>query len=475
MPPTSITQPLERLGDAVQRFVRSDGLRLLCVEVDAAVREGAVMIAMAAEHLADNRSPLVPVRLPGCRDVDGAWEQATDMLRQTHEELREAGAPLAPLAERPLRSQGSASLAAQLLQCLGTVRAPAQGLLYLWLPTPTAFEPAWLGRVGDMLGSPRLAAAKSIVLLPRDPGVTAWHGALAPEIAAGVMHHVCEVERAVAIAELAAEIDAESRMGVGKAGAWPAAARPPARPWLRSPAPAPAGEAPPAPAAPEVAAAAAIEAAVVEPAANDAPTASVDARLRLHLKRAVLAQRREDGPTAVSEQAAARDLCIAHDRMREAVDMELVLGAYLVEFGQAALAIEAFERAAARASTAELWRLAALAHLAAAATHDRSDAAAAALASHRHAIAAATNGRELDLLFRAYWEAGRIALRLELVYDAVALLGDAFILSQPMDPAELRGTRARDVIAELCQLLARCRRFSEAREVERALARLESA
>ncbi|MBK8236772.1 MAG: hypothetical protein IPK74_14570 [Deltaproteobacteria bacterium] len=474
MPPTSMTQPLERLGDATQRFVRSDGLRLLCVEVDAAVREGAVMIAMAAEHLADNRSPLVPVRLPGCRDLDGDWEQATDMLRQTHEQLREAGAPLAPLAERPLRSQGSASLAAQLLQCLGTVRAPAQGLLYLWLPTPTAFDLAWLGRVGDMLGSPRLAAAKSIVLLPRDPGVAAWHGALAPEIAAGVMHHVCAVERAVAIAELAAEIDAESRMGVGKAGAWPAAARPPARPWLRSPAPPPTDAPPPAVAAAELEPRP-TAAAAVEPAANDAPTASVDARLRLHLKRAVLAQRREDGPTAVSEQAAARDLCIAHDRVREAIDMELVLGAYLVEFGQAALAIEAFDRAAARASTAELWRLAALAHLAAAATHDRTDAAPAALASHRHAIAAATHGRELDLLFRAYWEAGRIALRLELIYDAVALLGDAFILSQPMDPAELRGTRARDVIAELCQLLARCRRFSEAREVERALARLESA
>lgn len=471
-----MTQPLEQLGDAVQRFVRSEGLRVLCVEVDAALRQGAVMIALAAEHLADNRSPLMPVSSPGCHDDDAAWEQTTDALRQTHEQLREAGAPLAPLAERPLRSQGSASLAAQLLQCLGTVRAPAQGLLYLWLPAATGFEPAWLGRVGDMLGSPRLAAAKSFLVLPRDPGVAAWIDALTPAVASGVMHHVCAIDRAVAIAELEAEIEAEARMGVGMGGAWPAAARPPARAWLRGPtddAPAPTTAATTATLATDDAAVAP----PIESAANDRPlpTPSVDARLRLHVKRAVLAQRREDGPTAIAEQAAARDLCIADDRVREAVDMELVLGAYLVEFGQSALAIEAFDRAALRAASAQLWRLAALAHLAAAATHDRSDAPASALACHRHAIAAATQGRELALLFRAYWEAGQIALRLDLIYDAVALWGDAFILSQPIDPAELRGTRARDVIAELHQLLARCRRFSEAREVERALARLASA
>lgn len=466
MPSSSLTQPIEQLADAVARFVRSEGLRLLCVEVDPRLRAAAVSVAMAAEHLADNRSPLVALDLPACEDVDASWEQATDTLRAVHESLREAGAPLAPLAERPMRAQGSASLAAQLLQCLGTVRAPAQGLLYLWVPAVSVVEPMWLRRVGETIGNARLAAAKFIVLLPAAAEIEPWIATLEPATA---MHHACVVDEARAIAELEAEIDAEARLGPGIGGAWPAAARPPQRRWL----------VPGSPTSPSSPAdASGSIAPLADPAAaNDAgpPTADVDARLRLHVKRAALASRRGDGPEAVGQQAAARDLCIAADRTREAVDMELVLGAYLVQLGQSALAVAAFTQAAARASAAGLWGLAAQGHLAAAATHDRAEAPTPALAAYRHAIAAAIEGREVALVFRAYWEASRVALRLELDYDAVALLGDAFVYSESLAPEAMRGTRAKDVIAELSRLLGRLRRFSEAREVERALQRLGAA
>ena len=469
MPSSSLTQPIEQLADAVARFVRSDGLRLLCVEVDPRLRAAAVSVAMAAEHLADNRSPLVALDLPACEDVDASWEQATDTLRAVHESLREAGAPLAPLAERPMRAQGSASLAAQLLQCLGTVRAPAQGLLYLWVPAVSVVEPMWLRRVGETIGNARLAAAKFIVLLPAAAEIEPWIATLEPATA---MHHACVVDEARAIAELEAEIDAEARLGPGIGGAWPAAARPPQRRWL-------APGSPTSPTSPSIPAdASGSIAPLADPAAaNDAgpPTADVDARLRLHVKRAALASRRGDGPEAVGQQAAARDLCIAADRTREAVDMELVLGAYLVQLGQSALAVAAFTQAAARASGAGLWGLAAQGHLAAAATHDRAEAPTPALAAYRHAIAAAIEGREVALVFRAYWEASRVALRLELDYDAVALLGDAFVYSESLAPEAMRGTRAKDVIAELSRLLGRLRRFSEAREVERALQRLGAA
>lgn len=470
MPSSSLTQPLEQLADAVQRFVRCEGLRLLCVEVDPRLRAAAVSVAMAAEHLADNRSPLVALDLPPCEDVDASWEQATDALRAVHESLREAGAPLAPLAERPMRAQGSASLAAQLLQCLGTVRAPAQGLLYLWVPAPSPVDPMWLRRVGETIGNARLAAAKFIVLLPPAAEIEPWIATLEP---ASAMHHVCVVDEARAIAELEAEIDAEARLGPGIGGAWPAAARPPRRRWLAMG----------SPTSPSIAADARDDAgpgaSVVDPvvAANDggAPAGDLDARLRLHVKRAALASRRGDGPEAVGQQAAARDLCIAAQRTREAVDMELVLGAYLVQLGQSSLAVAAFTQAAARATEAGLWGLAAQGHLAAAATHERTDAPAPALVSYRHAIAAAMEGREVALVFRAYWEASRVALRLELDYDAVALLGDAFVYSESLEPEAMRGTRAKDVIAELSRLLGRLRRFSEAREVERALQRLGAA
>lgn len=465
MPSSSMTHALEQLGDVVQRFVRSEGLRLLCIEVDARLRAAAITVAMAAEHLADNRSPLLALDLPGCQDVDAAWEQATDTLRQVHDDMRAAGAPLMPLAERPMRAQGSASLAAQLLQCLGTVRAPASGLLYLWVPAPSNVDPAWLRRVGETVGNARLAAAKFIVMLPNAPEIAPWFATLHGTIG---MHHRCAIDEARAVAELAAEIDAEARWGANVGGAWPSAERPPIRRWLATASPPS-----PRPAATGSTVASAAEPSS-PPAANDAGPIEhdLDTRLRLHIKRAALASRRGDGPEAVREQAAARDLCVEADRTREAVDMELVLGAYLVQLGQSSLAVDAFTQAAVRASGAGLWGLAAQGHLAAAATHERTDAPAPALAAHRHAIAAAREGHEIALVFRAYWEASRVALRLDLDYDAVALLGDAFVFSESLEPAAMRGTQAKDVIGELSRLLGRMRRFSEAREVERALARI---
>lgn len=464
MPSSSLTQPLEQLADAVQRFVRSEGLRLLFVEVDNQLRPGAVSIAMAAEHLADNRSPMIALDMPPCEDLDASWEQATDSLRQTHEALREAGAPLAPLAERPMRTQGSASLAAQLLQCLGTVRAPAQGILYLWVPKPSLIDPMWCRRVGETVTNTRLAAAKFIVMVSPSTEVAPWFATLDQTIA---MHHVCAIDEVRATAELEAEIDAEARLGIGVGGAWPASARPPRRRWSTP------AEVPSAASAPQTPSVSPIASPPVDGDAAAEPTpADFEGRLRAHVKRAALASRRGDGPEAVGQQAAARDLCIAAARTREAIDMELVLGAYLVQLGQSALAVDAFHQAALRARAAELWALAAQGHLAEAATHDRADAPAPALAAYRHAIAAAIEGGEVALVFRAYWEASRVALRIDLEYDALALLGDAFVYSESLEPAAMQGTRAKDVITELCRLLGRCRRFQEAREVERALVRL---
>jgi hypothetical protein len=71
-------------------------------------------------------------------------------------------------------------------------------------------------------------------------------------------------------------------------------------------------------------------------------------------------------------------------------------------------------------------------------------------------------------MFDAYWEAGRIALRLGLEVDCIALWGDAFADARTRDLSELRGTRAKEVTLELARLLARWRRYSDAREVERA-------
>lgn len=450
MPAASVKRPLERLADAVAAFVRDKAHRLLCVEVDLALREGALGIAMAAEYLADNRSPLLAIDLDG-RDREPCWEVATDALRRSHEHARADGGPLAPLAERPLRASGAASFAAQLLQAIGTVRAPAQGVLYLLAVAPhDEVDATWLARVGEILLDARLVGAKTVVVLRRAPSVAPWIATLDPAL---VAHHVAVIDEALAIRELEAEIEAEETLGPGRNGAWPTT---PPFPRRRGGAAASRG----GPAA-QIA---------LEPT-----TADVDFRLRLLVKRAALAHRRGDGPEAVARQAEARDLCADSGRIGDAVRMELLLGAYLVQLEQFALAVDAFERAAFRAEGGEHWELAMQGWWAQAATHDGRGELVEALGAYRRALAAAQEHGAAEPVLRTYWEASRVALRLDLEADARSLLADAFAEQQTRDRSELSGTMAPEINAELVRLLARCRRFAEAREVERSLERPRSA
>lgn len=440
MPLTSIRRPLEDLADVAQRFVRTDA-RLLFVEAQPRLRMAAIQVLSAAEHFADNRRPLLTVEFTSTRDEDATWEAATDDLRRAHNEHREAGSPLAALVGRPMRTQGSANFAAQVLQCLGTVRAPAAGLLLLIIPPTRDVEAAWLARMGETIRNHRLADARFMIVVTPSAHVEEWSAKFE---AGTLVRERCVIDEERATSELAGEIEAEERLGPGARGAWPRGVRPPPRPGHKA-----------------------------DPATSDdrdgADTPKDPAReLRVHVKRAALAMRQGDGPEVVRRQAAARDLCIEAGRVRDAVSMELVLGAYILQLGQHTLAISAFDRAALRARDAEHWDLAAQGHLAAASTHAAADDPAAALASYRHGIDAARKADDLRLVFDGYWEAGQVALRLGLEIDCIALWGDAFADARARDVAELRGTRAKDITLELSRLLARYRRYSDAREVERA-------
>ncbi len=455
----SLLRPLQQLGEGLQRFVRVPELRVACVEASAQMRGPALTVVQAMAHLADCRSPLLVVEFDQAGDSDVAWEAATDELRRVHGVLRAAGGPLAPLAERPLRAQGSASFAAQALQCIGTVRAPAEGLFVVIVSTSAAPDVMWLRRLAEIIRSPRLTAARFVVVVSTSDEVATWIGTLD---AGSFLHIPCVVDERAALAEEEAEITAEEELGVGFRGAWPSGVMPPPRPWLAAPKPAGPAVSPPTTGERRPAAA---------PAA--AAPANHAARLRIAIRRASLALRKGDGPEAVRQQAMARDICVEAGQIREAITMELVLGAYLAQLGQPPLAITTFGQAAERAQSIEAHDLAAQAHLAAASTHDRSGAAPAALASFRNGIMAARDADEVALVFQGYWEAGQVAVRLDLEVDCIALWGDAFAYAQTLDASRLRGTLAKEVISELARILARQRRYSEAREVERAAAALE--
>ena len=148
--------------------------------------------------------------------------------------------------------------------------------------------------------------------------------------------------------------------------------------------------------------------------------------------------------------------------------MELVLGAYILQLGATPLAIAAFDRAALRAAKPSTGISLPKATSPSASTHDAADDPAPrsrpiGTGSMRHA-----GRRSRAYCSTAYWEAGQVALRLGLEIDCIALWGDAFADAHARDVAELRGTRAKDITLELRRLLARYRRYSDAREVERA-------
>lgn len=436
----SLRQPLEELADVLQRFVRMPEVRLLCIDVQSSMHAAARQVVLASEHLADNASPLLPLAVAYAVDDDENWEAATEELRTVHGRRRDGGGPFAPLAERPMRSQGSANFAAQVLQCLGTVRAPAQGLLVFIDVRSREPAPAWLTRLAEAIRNPRLAGARFVLLVRSTPAIAPW---LETFERGTYVHQPCIVDEERATRELEADVDAEEQLGPGFRGAWPKGVRPPARPR--------GAKVPPVEALPDVA-----------------------VKVRVDVKRAAVALRKNDGPAAILRQVAARDRCLDAGRLADAIRMELVLGAYMLRLGQHPLAIGAFDRAAARATEAEDWRLAAQAHLSAASTHDRAGDPTAALAAYRRGIHAAQKADDLALAMQAYWEAGQIALRLELDIDCIALWGDAFAFAQSVEPARLRGTRAKDITLELSKLLARVRRYSDAREVERAAASFEA-
>jgi tetratricopeptide (TPR) repeat protein len=189
--------------------------------------------------------------------------------------------------------------------------------------------------------------------------------------------------------------------------------------------------------------------------------------LRILVQRAALAMRKGDGPEAVRCQTAARELCVDAREMRDAVTMELMLGGYLLQLKQSRLAAESFGRAGVMACEAGHEDLAAEAFLAQATTAEGDEEWVAALAAYRHAIESAQAAPRVELALRAYWCAGQIALRLGLEIDCIGLWADAVVYVDRL-PAEQRETdRAKEIAKQLSVLLAKHRRYSEAREIER--------
>jgi tetratricopeptide (TPR) repeat protein len=423
-----VVEPLERLADEVRAFVQRPELRALHVAADAHLAAGALQVLLGAEHLADNRSPWLSAEVDTHRD--DAWTRIDAQLVREHETRCAAGAPLVPLPTDVPGAPGPGRCAARMRQCAASVKEPARGLVVLLLVRGSTVAEPWLSRLGEMLLDPALGTVRVVVLTSLCPAALAWSDRLTPSICAV---HRCELDEAAVTEELAAEVEADARGG----GTWPATAKPPPR----------AGAPEPPPRQP-----------------------TVEEQLRGHVKRALLGMRREDGPEAVREQTAARDLCRDAGRLPDAVRMELVLGGYLMRLRQPERAQESFDRAAKAAGAIDERALEAQARYAEAFVWRERRRTEDAIRCYWAGIEAAKRGRHVRLVFDGYWEAGQLLRPLDQTSALVSLWSDAIRTAGEYPPAQLRKTRLEAVVHALAEELRRLRRGGDARAVEEWLA-----
>ncbi|MCA9708797.1 MAG: hypothetical protein KDK70_23325 [Myxococcales bacterium] len=445
---TCIALPLERLSTAVQEFTQRPEVRILHVAVDGHLRSGALRLVLAAEHMAQNRSPFLGI------DVRGSapdWAGLEPGLVQAHRKLREARAPLGEITPE-IEGRGAGRFAARLVQCKASVREPASGLVLLLVSDAADLELPWLTELQRMALDPTLDEVRFILV--SDTGETAWQWSdeLLPKDRS--MNHRCVVDPEAAARELESEIEVH---GGGKRGVGPTDEHPP---------PSAGGELPELPVVDTKA----------KPSARPSPAAASEAAphpetVEICVKRAVLAMQRKDAPQAIEHQARARDLCIRDGRREDAVRMELVLGGYLLDLKQTKQAQASFARAAGMAAEIGAHGLQAQAHYAEAFVWQQERQVDAALRAQWSGIDAAKRGGQPKLAFDGYWDAGCLLRALERQDSVVSLWTDALGYANTLPPSDLAGTRLPEIAKELSAVLRGMRRPSDALAIDEWAAR----
>jgi tetratricopeptide (TPR) repeat protein len=194
-------------------------------------------------------------------------------------------------------------------------------------------------------------------------------------------------------------------------------------------------------------------------------------RLRTLILRAAQALKAGRGPDAIRMQREARDLCDTMGLSRESVLMELVLGTYLVQLGQRPLAMETYQKAAARAEGGGMLKEAAQAQLALAAlwlVDKRPDVASVA---YGQAAELARRGDEPILAIEAYRLCGHHCadrnVKILTWRRALAVAGE-------LDPPEAKASSAAEVARALADVLRRAGLHSQAAQMDQEGIALES-
>lgn len=349
----SLAAPMQRVAEAGEWFVRTPSLRLLHVVTDGMLRLAVLEHLTATELLDFNAWPFFVLEAPTEIDDDG-WSLRCEELRADWSGLVEAaatsGVTLAPLWPESISADGFERFCLELQMALHeAVRAAMPGLVIVLAPVWVHDGARWRRALSMLLELELLGTARFIVvecsggeglpltrqLVERVDVLDVLDARVRPESLRAEM-------RARIEALLAASLDVRGQRLTGAAG--PSVDLPPRE-----------GEPPPP--SPELLAMQARQLGI-SPALLD-PKAMHE--LRIAVFGAALAMADGNTDQALDAQTRARDFCLAHGLIREAVMSELVLGGFHQQVGSRELATEAFVCAHQRASEAGLADLVALA------------------------------------------------------------------------------------------------------------------
>ncbi|MDX2087890.1 MAG: hypothetical protein SFX73_08570 [Kofleriaceae bacterium] len=344
-----LAQPLERLFAAAGAFVGGADARLLYVPVDDELFDGARDVAASLEWHPDNTRPLVLLRTAYAPRSAG-WEERTAELRDAYERLANAFQEKAVnVPELPTPDDPSAAPVTTFGRTLVTAAQPfapgedtdTDGLLVVLAPESLDDAVRLLRELRDVVSAPPLLATQWI-LLHRLGGAEPVDAGAALGIPVEV--HGCRVDRALQAREMDALVTrmraaAQSGANLGPPGG--------ARPRIVPP---------PHPADPIGEAPLEVAAAAPHPLFLDAVLATAQAL------------RRGAAPDAFEPLRRACEACVATGRVREAVDLEVLLASIaagvLTKKGELHPQVKAvFASAGARAEAAGLKAESAVAHL----------------------------------------------------------------------------------------------------------------
>ncbi len=461
----SIEKPIARLSEAAKWFVVAEELRALHVVTSTSLRIGALETIAAAEYVERNKRPFVVLEIPPDGEKAG-WDLLAEELRADLTELREnflaenpASQLLAPLPPPITSHTGIVRFGLELANALATVRKPLEGLVIVFAPVRVDDPSGWCDALATLLRPRELERARFVVVdLESDVSGPAFgslgarlercDARLDPEEARRDMDGMLEAMRT-------APPDAAPSRRVGLAA-------PRETPPLR--------KNQPKPAPPEQLAAQLQQMGVAPAIAN--PTEMQT--LRLLVLAAAQAMSRKDPLTATEQQRKAAELAERLGLEKQALQFEMMAGAYALQSSALKPAYAHFVRVRDKAEAKGYGDVAAQAQMSIATTLLLQKRRDEAIAAYAHAAVLAAKLGSPPLAIEGYRMAGQLLAEDNRLEEAATAFRRAIETAEALPPEARLGNTAPEAARALAKLCRTHGMTVQADALEAQAARLEA-